>query len=70
MVVLAPQALKGPDGEIFHRYSVETFRWFRVRGMIDPTCKDSSLKREWRELLIYFTIRNHAARPQELATSE
>lgn len=70
MVVLGPQALKGPEGETFHRYSVEMFRWFRVRGMIDPTCKDASLKREWRELLIYFTTRHHAARPRELATEE
>lgn len=70
MAVLAPQALNGPDPETFHRYSVETLRWFRVRGMIDPTCEDTSLKREWRELFTYFTARDHAARPQELATKE
>jgi hypothetical protein len=70
MAVLAPQALNGPDPKTFHRYSVETFRWFRVRGMIDPTCEDTSLKREWSELFTCFTARDHAGRPQELATKE
>ena len=70
IVQLEPQALNGPNRETFLRYSQEAFRWFRVRGMIDATCEDTSPTREWRELIAYFTGGHHAASPPELATTQ
>lgn len=70
IVQLEPQALNGPNRETFDRYSSEAFRWFRVRGMIDPTCEDTTPTREWHELLAYFMGGHGAARPPELATTQ
>lgn len=70
IVQLGPQALNGPNRESFQRYSAEVYRWFRVRGMIDPTCEDTAPTREWRELIVYFTGGHHAARPPELASTQ
>ena len=70
IVQLEPQALNGPNRETFLRYSQEAFRWFRVRGMIDPTCEDTSAKREWGVLFAYFISGQHAARPPELASTQ
>jgi hypothetical protein len=64
---LRPQVLNSSDPEAFHRYSKEAFRWFRVRGMIDQTCEDTSPGREWYELIVYFTRSGHVERPPELA---
>ena len=70
IVQLQPQALNGNNAGIFHRYSAEASRWFRVRGMIDRTCEDTSLGREWYEILVYFTRKGHAERPPELANTQ
>ncbi len=70
IVQLEPQALNGPNRETFRRYSSEAFRWFRVRGIIDPTCEDTTPTREWRELIAYFIRGHEAARPPELATTQ
>lgn len=70
IVQLQPQALNGNNAAIFHRYSTESFRWFRVRGMIDPTCEDTSPEREWYELIVYFTRSGRAERPPELANTQ
>jgi hypothetical protein len=63
IIQLEPQALNGPNRLAFRRYSMEAFRWFRVRGMIDPTCEDTTPAREWRELFTYFFTGRGAAPP-------
>lgn len=70
IVHLEPQALNGPNHESFQRYSAEAFRWFRVRGMFDPSCEDTSLTREWRVLIAYFIGGSRAARPLELLSAQ
>ncbi len=65
-----PQALNGPNRGTFQQYSAEAFRWFRVRGMIDPTCEDTTPAREWYELLAYFIGGHHSALPPELPTTQ
>lgn len=70
IVQLEPQALNGPNRETFHRYSSEAFRWFRVRGMIDPICEDTTHTGEWCELIAYFFGGHDAVRPPELASTQ
>ena len=67
IVQTGPQALNGPNRDLFQRYSAHTFRWFRVRGMIDPTCEDTSPVHEWRELFAYVASSPHVAPPPELS---
>ena len=67
IVQTEPQALNGPNRDVFRHYSSHSFRWFRVRGMIDPTCEDTSPAHEWRELLAYVVSSHDAARPPELS---
>ena len=69
IVQLQPHALNGSNPGIFSRYSAEAFRWFRVRGLINRTCEDTSLGREWYELIVYFTRWDHAERPPELTNT-
>ncbi|HEX8310939.1 MAG TPA: hypothetical protein VF614_06465 [Chthoniobacteraceae bacterium] len=70
LVQVEPQALNGPNRVAFARYSASAFRWFRVRGMTDPTCDNTSLAGEWRELLFYFRGDHDVPRPRELSMNK